>query len=122
VYYYTIGQRKWIEIWWLKEPIFVIKKDIESNRLVVWIESDLELYGDNLNMNHIQFIWKNDFKFPLKAKAKTRYRQVDQECEVMKIDDNTFEVKFKERQRAITRGQICAVYLWDELIMSGVID
>jgi tRNA-specific 2-thiouridylase len=100
----------------------VIKKDIEKNRLIVWTESDLELYDDKLIMNHTQFIWKSDFIFPLKAKAKTRYRQADQECEVVKIDDSTFEVRFVENQRAITSGQICAVYLWDELIMSGIIE
>jgi tRNA-specific 2-thiouridylase len=121
VFYYTIGQRKGIEIGWLKEPIFVIKKDIENNRLIVWTENDLELYGDKLIMNHTQFIWKSDFVFPLKAKAKTRYRQADQECEVLKIDESTFEVIFSEKQRAITEWQICAIYLWDELIMSGII-
>jgi tRNA U34 2-thiouridine synthase MnmA/TrmU len=33
-----------------------------------------------------------------------------------------WKVKFKQKQRAIASGQICAIYLWDELIMSGVID
>ena len=121
VFYYTIWQRKWIEIWWLKEPIFVIKKDIKNNKLIVWTESDLALYSDILIMIDVQFIWKNDFIFPLKAKAKTRYRQADQECEVLKIDEDIFEVRFRESQRAITDGQICAIYRGDELIMSGII-
>lgn len=121
VFYYTIGQRKGIEIGWLKEPIFVIRKDIINNKLIVWIESDLALYSDKLVMKHIQFIYKNDYIFPIKAKAKTRYRQVDQDCEVFKIDEDTYEVRFRESQRAITDGQICAIYNWDELIMSGII-
>lgn len=122
VFYYTIGQRKGIEIWWLKEPIFVIKKDIKNNKLIVWPESDLALYSDTLIMIDTQFIWKNDFIFPLKAKAKTRYRQADKDCEVFKIDENRYEIKFKEKQRAITDGQICTIYLDDELIMSGIIE
>lgn len=121
VFYYTIGQRKGIEIWWLKEPIFVIKKDIKNNKLIVWTESDLALYSDKLVMKHIQFISKNDYVFPINAKAKTRYRQVDQDCEVFKIDEDTYEVRFRESQRAITDGQICAIYRGDELIMSGII-
>ncbi len=122
VFYYTIGQRKGIEIGWLKEPIFVIKKDIENNRLIVWTESDLELYGDKLILKYIHFLWKKDFAFPLKAKVKIRYRQADQDCIVIKIDDDKFEIKFRENQRAITSGQIGAIYLEDELIMSWIID
>ncbi|NDK08788.1 tRNA 2-thiouridine(34) synthase MnmA [Candidatus Gracilibacteria bacterium] len=121
VFYYTIGQRKGIEIGGLKEPIFVIKKDIKNNKLIVGTESDLALYSDILIMIDVQFIGKNDFIFPLKAKAKTRYRQADQECEVLKIDEDIFEVRFRESQRAITDGQICAIYRGDELIMSGII-
>lgn len=122
VFYYTIGQRKGIEIWGLKEPIFVIKKDIEKNKLIVWTENDLELYGDKLIIKHINFLVWDDFSFPIKAKAKIRYRQIDQDCEVVKLDENTFEIIFLENQRAISSGQICAVYLWEELIMSWVID
>jgi tRNA U34 2-thiouridine synthase MnmA/TrmU len=33
-----------------------------------------------------------------------------------------FEIKFREKQRAITSGQICAIYLENELIMSGIIE
>ncbi len=122
VFYYTIGQRKGIEIWWLKEPIFVIKKDIENNELIVWTESDLALYSDKLNLKYIHFLWKKDFLFPLKAKVKIRYRQADQDCIVVKIDENTFEIKFTEKQRAITSGQIGAIYLENELIISWIID
>ncbi|MDR1945121.1 MAG: hypothetical protein LBQ59_03440 [Candidatus Peribacteria bacterium] len=58
--------------------------------------------------------------FPLKAKAKIRYRQEEQDCIIYK-EENRYRVEFKKKQRAITSGQICAIYLGDELIMSGVI-
>ncbi len=121
VYYYTIWQRKWLDLWWQKEPVFVVKKDIEKNEIIVWTSSDLNLYDDKLIMNHIHFLWRKDFKFPLKAKAKIRYRQKDQKCKVIKLEKDKFLVKFKEKQRAIASGQICAIYLWEELIISWVI-
>jgi len=139
VYYYTIGQRKGLDIWGQSEPIFVVKKDIEKNEIIVWTASDLELYDDKLKMNNINFINPEikDFFYPssqpspsrekeqeqisLQVKCKIRYRQADQDCEVIKLEDDLYEVKFKERQRAIARWQICAVYLWEELVMSGVI-
>ena len=122
VYYYTIGQRKWLNLWWQKEPVFIIKKDIEKNEIIVWTHDDLNLYDDNLVMNYVHFLWRKDFKFPLKAKAKIRYRQKDQDCEVIKLNNFKYSVKFKDKQRAIASGQICAIYLWDELVISWVIE
>ncbi len=121
VYYYTIWQRKWLDIWWLKEWVYVVKKDLEKNILIVWTKDDLELFDDKLYMNNVHFLSKNDYKFPLKANAKIRYRQSDQACEVFKEFDNRYLVKFKHKQRAIALWQICAIYLGEELIMSWVI-
>jgi len=122
VYYYTIWQRKGLDIWGQAKPIFVVKKDIEKNEIIVWTSVDLELYSNKLQMNNINFLnseYKNKQNF--QAKAKIRYRQVDQDCELKKIKDDLYEVEFKESQRAIASGQICAIYMGDELILSGVI-
>ena len=119
VYYYTIGQRKGLDIWGLKEPVFVIKKDIERNELIVWTDSDIELYWDELIMNNINVVSEEK---EWNLKAKIRYRQKDQDCVVEKIGEWEYRVKFKEKQRAIASGQICAIYDGDELIMSWVIN
>lgn len=121
VFYYTIWQRKWLDIWWQAEPIFVVKKDIINNEIIVWNSSDLELFDDKLFMNHINFLAKSDFTFPLKAKAKIRYRQEDQDCIVYENWDN-YRIEFLQKQRAISSWQICAIYLEDELIISWIID
>ena len=120
VFYYTIGQRKWLDLWGQKEPVFIVKKDIEKNEIIVGTSQDMELYDDRLYVHNFHFLWKNDFDFPLEAKCKIRYRQADQDCIIHKEKDR-FRVDFKEKQRAIASGQICAVYLNDDLIMSGVI-
>lgn len=120
VFYYTIGQRKWLDIWWQPKPIFVVKKDIEKNEITVWDESDVELYDDRLFVAKFHFLWKTDFDFPIKAQAKIRYRQADQQVEIFKRED-WYEVIFSDKQRAIAPWQICAIYIDDELVMSGVI-
>jgi len=130
VYYYTIWQRKGLNIWGQKEPIFVVKKDIEKNEIIVWTSKDLQLYDDKLIIKNINIL-NNSNTSPLapllrvegelEAKCKIRYRQEDQKCFVKKIANDEYEVKFEEKQRAIARWQICAIYLWDELVMSGVI-
>ena len=120
VFYYTIWQRKWVNIWWQTEPIFVIKKDIKNNELIVWNKNDIQLYDNKLIILDFHFLWKKDFIFPLNVKCKIRYRQPNQECVIYK-QDNNYKILFKNKQRAITSGQICAVYLDDILIMSWVI-
>jgi tRNA-specific 2-thiouridylase len=65
----------------------------------------------------MHFLGENDYNFPLKANAKIRYRQEDQECIIYKEEDK-YRVEFKNKQRAIASGQICAIYLENELIMS----
>jgi len=119
VFYYTIGQRKWLDIWGMPEPIFVVNKDIKNNRLIVWYWADDELYSDTLYIDDIHFLWEN-VSFPKKCSAKIRYRQVDQDCEIFQ-KDNWYEIKFKNAQRAIASGQIIAFYDGDELWGSGII-
>lgn len=120
VFYYTIGQRKWLDIWWLKEPIFVIQKDIENNILIVGTQNDMLLYQNCLEISHILQQAPN-IVFPFHGKAKIRYRQEDQAC-CVEYQKNSYQVYFENPQRAIASGQICAVYDWDErLILSGVI-
>lgn len=122
VFYYTIGQRKWLNIWGLAKPVFVIKKDIENNILVVGTSEDIDLYDEKLIMKHVNILWELP-KFPLKAKAKIRYRQEDQACEVIDLCNGKYEVKFEKSQRAIAPGQICAVYDENDfLVMSWIIE
>ena len=120
IYYYTVGQRKGLDVWGMPEPIFVVRKDILKNELIVGYEKDEWLYANQLIVSDMHFLWKDDFDFPLKAKVKIRYRQADQDATIEKVSE-WYRVVFNDSQRAITSGQIVAVYLEDELVMSGVI-
>jgi tRNA-specific 2-thiouridylase len=121
VYFYTIWQRKWLDIWGQDEAIFIVKKDIENNEIIVWNKDDLELYSNNLFVKNFHILWDNNIVFPLIANAKIRYRQLDQECLITK-EKQGFIVKFTIKQRAIAAGQTIAIYKKWELIMSGIIN
>ncbi|HNV97378.1 MAG TPA: tRNA 2-thiouridine(34) synthase MnmA [bacterium] len=119
VYYYTIGQRKGIGIGG-GVPYFVISKNIEKNQLIVargsWSE---ELFYESCEV--VNILWtNNEPKFPLKCAVKTRYRQLDQECEIYK-EKNKIKVIFKNKQRAITSGQSAVFYKKDECLGGGII-
>ena len=123
--YYTIGQRKGLGIGGQKGDDgtrwFVIEKDLKNNILYVAHGSEDKLYSSGLLMKECNFI-----PFPPKEKefnctGKFRYRQPEQECTVY-IKDDYIEVKFKEKQRAITEGQFAVFYQGDRCIGGGVIE
>ena len=125
IFYYTIGQRKGLEIGGLPEPIFVMKKDIKNNRLIVGYRKDEELFSDTLYIDELHFL-ADTKTLPKKCSAKIRYRQTDQACELRDRSHETglpgkYEIKFQTPQRAIAAGQIIALYDGDELWGSGVI-
>jgi tRNA-specific 2-thiouridylase len=100
--------------------VFVVKKDIIKNELIVGTGSDEELFEKNLKIYEMNFLSKN-IDFPFTGKAKIRYRQSDQDVVVHKIEDG-YRVDFESPQRAIASGQICAIYDENDiLLMSGVI-
>lgn len=120
VFYYTIGQRKWLNIGGLKEPLFVIEKQGATNTLVVGTEKDLELYSDTLTCSNLHFVAEK-FELPKSWKAKIRYRQADQDC-TLSFENGKYIFRFDVKQRAITSGQVVAFYFCEELVASGVID
>jgi len=120
VHFYTIGQRKWLDIGGLQEPFFVIEKNMQTNTLTIWPQSERELFTDTIRIQNIHFLsW--EFSFPQKGNGKIRYRQADQVCEIHE-KNGEYTVHFDTPQRAVASGQIFAFYdAYDKLILSGEI-
>ena len=116
---YTIGQRKGLGIAF-GEPIYVIKKDIESNNIVLGRNPDL--FGTKLTATNINLISCDKIIEPMRVKAKIRYNQKEQPATVIQIDENRIEVVFDEPQRAITKGQSVVLYDGDIIVGGGIIE
>ncbi len=103
--YYTIGQRKGLNISY-KEPLYVLKIDIENNSLIVG--PNKSLFKDKLQATNINILVD---KLPQKALAKIRSRGPKEEVKIEQINDKLI-VTFKKPVRAITPGQ--SIVLYDE--------
>ncbi len=115
VWYYTIGQRKGLNIGG-SGPWYVAIKDLDNNKLIVSKSEDDELYTKHIKIHDLHWLGK-EYKLPFKAKAKIRYRQEDQS---MKLFSD--HVEFKQSQKGVASGQTLAIYKKDELIASAIIN
>ncbi len=124
--FYTIGQRKGLNVGGHKDSIFVIETDIPNNIIYVgeghthkglsrsclrvapeeihWIRRDLEMSAGEIR----------------RYSVRIRYRQPLQEATVI-MRENGLYILFDTPQRGITPGQFAVWYDGDEMVGSGVI-
>ena len=126
-HYYTIGQRKGLNIGGFPLPLFIIGTDVKENIIYVGQgENHPGLYRNGLTVNHKNIHWiRTDLKIkpntPTNYKARIRYRQ-ELTSSTITLKNNCLQVDFKEKQRGITPGQFISWYDKDELIGSGIIN
>ena len=123
--YYTIGQRKGINIGGIKGraelPWYVVEKDLTNNILVITQdEQHPQLLKSCLVAEQNHWISGYAPTPPLQCYAKIRYRQADQPCLVI-LKDNQLIVTFDTPQRAVTPGQSIVFYQDDICLGGGII-
>lgn len=119
VLYYTIGQRKGLDIGGTG-PYYVIGKDVERNELYVTDEAHTEwLYSDTCDL--IDMNLHTDLPDRIECTAKFRYRQKDQQA-VLVRDDQGYHALYPQGVRSVTPGQEAVFWLGDILLGGGVID
>ena len=113
--FYTLGQRKGIGVGGRKsgsgEPWFVARKDMASNTL--WIVQGHEhpwLMSRRLTAESTSWVSGRPPAKGAPLMAKTRYRQQDEACTVLHVDDATLQLEFDRPQWAVTPGQSVVVY------------
>ena len=125
-HYFTIGQRKGINIGGKLEPLFVIDTDTASNTIYVGQGTNHPgLFRPGLKVLNTDVHWvRNDLKLEsgcsLKVLSRIRYRQKLEKAVIHQREDGLFVV-FENEQRGIAAGQFIAWYVKDELLGSGVI-
>ena len=117
--YYTLGQRKGLNLGGEKEKHYVAKKDLDNNILYVASgDENKYLYSSSALITDFNFLTD---KKPEKCKCKFRYRQQDISCQVEYLDENKIKVTY-DNAKAVTPGQFCVLYDNDICIGGGIID
>jgi tRNA-specific 2-thiouridylase len=114
--FYTIGQRKGLGISSPK-PLYVVKLDAETNRVMVGDESDLE--RDHFKVERCNWIPFDEPPKTLEVTAKIRYNHPGTPATVTPTLNGAAEVKLHTPQRAITPGQACVFYDGDLVVGGG---
>lgn len=120
VMYYTVGQRKGLDIGGIG-PFYVIGKDVEKNELYVTDEEHQDwLYSDSCSIIDVNFL--ADRTLPMDLHAKFRYRQQDNDIRLTLKQDGTLLAEYPETIRSVTPGQEAVIYDGDVMIAGGKID
>jgi tRNA-specific 2-thiouridylase len=125
-HFYTIGQRKGLNIGGHKEPLFVLGTDVQRNIIYVGEgQNHPGLFRRGLFVAANEMHWiRTDLKILPGEKRefdiRIRYRQPLEKGTIHAKEDGAYFI-FDNEQRGITPGQFAAWYNGDELIGSGVI-
>lgn len=116
--FYTIGQRKGLGIA-TPEPVYVLKKEISNNALVV---GPREMLGQpSLIARDVNWISGLTPEEPINAQVKVRYKAPGVEAEVINLGNGRMQVNFKEPVTGITPGQGAVFYAGDVCLGGGII-
>ena len=117
--YYTIGQRKGLNIGGNSDKMFVVGKNLKKNILYVSFGEDNDyLKSDSCLVEDMNFI--SELR-PKKATAKFRYRQKDVDIEIEYLDNGKIIVHY-DNVKSVTPGQACVLYSGDECLGGGIIE
>ena len=126
-HYYTIGQRKGLDIGGTPLPLYVIDTNTTDNAIYVGMGENhyaLARHGVKILSEDIHWLREDLRLLPGQSAqylVRIRYRQALINA-VLEMKENTLFIVFETPINAIASGQFATWYLEDELIGSGVID
>ena len=125
-HYFTVGQRKGLQVGGTGKPLFVIATDTKSNVIYTGLGEEhpgLNRYGLFVPKKDIHWI-REDLKMEVgeskRYLSRIRYRQ-PLTCATFLMKENGLYVLFDDAQRGVASGQFVAWNEGNESIGSGVI-
>ena len=125
-HYFTIGQRKGLNVGGTTEPLFIIATDVKEN--IIYTGQGQQhpgLFRQALHIQPHEVHWiREDLSLnigeSMPVEVRIRYRQPLQKATLYQFESGLY-IAFETPQSAITQGQFAAWYQGEELLGSGVI-
>ena len=114
---YTIGQRKGLGLA-LKAPMYVCKKDIQSNRVV--LTTGEKLFCKEMIVDDFNWIYEKPEK-EIRVKARTRYHAKEADAVASVLPNGRVKVVFEFAHKAVAVGQAAVLYDGDYVVGGGTI-
>ncbi len=125
-HFYTVGQRKGLNIGGYVNPLFIIQINTDTNTVYVGEGEDHKgLSRPGLLVREEDIHWLKEIDEMNEGDSKhystrIRYRQPLFRATLTKLASG-LEIKFDSPQKAVAKGQFAAWYAGDALVGSGVI-
>ena len=117
--YYTLGQRRGLNLGGFKDKTYVAKKDLKNNILYVAIGNENNyLYSNEAIIEDFNFLTNEKIS---ECTCKFRYRQNDIKCKIEYLNNNKIKVIY-DHVKAVTPGQFCVLYKDDLCLGGGIIE
>jgi tRNA-uridine 2-sulfurtransferase len=119
-WFYTLGQRHGMGLSTGK-PQYIVGKDVKNN--ILYVSDSPEIQNSKSKSLQIKdFNWINRKRnLPLDCKVKTRYRQKDLDCVILKNGSDKALVELKESNIPVAPGQAAVFYKRNEVLGGGII-
>ncbi len=117
--YYTIGQRKGLEIA-VGEPLYVTSINSETNTVV--LGSAEEVKGQKMMVKKINLIKYDRVPENFLASTRIRHKDPGKPSTVNQTETDSVEVFFHDKVSAIAPGQSAVFYEGDDVVGGGIIE
>lgn len=119
IVYYTIGQRKGLGLA-LGKPVFVTDIIPKKNQVVIGDEE--EIFKTELIAKDVNLIYMDELKEPMEVLGKVRYSAKLSPATIYPLENGKLKAVFREKQRAITKGQSVVFYKDNFVVGGGIIE
>lgn len=114
IIHYTIGQRKGLNLA-LGYPAYVVRIKQDANEIVIGRSEDN--LSKKVYISQVNYMSESGFLENKTYLGKIRYNHQGSVCTVRQMENDLYEINFKEPQRAVTPGQ--ALVLYDGSLVAG---
>jgi len=115
--HYTVGQRQGLGLF-IEKRMYVLKLDVDNNRLVVGSQS--QLLSSGLTAVQLNWVAGNAPQDDQRITARIRYKSPEVATS-LKLDGDSVEVCFSQPQRSVSPGQAVVFYRGEVVLGGGII-